>query len=109
MLGVHHAANLDVGAVVAPGFEGRVEVGEGDFGKEAERTQVDAEDRRGGAREGAGGGEEGAIATEDDDEIWLVPGQVDAVDGIGGANVSGAIGVEQIMVVSRFEPRDEVA
>ncbi len=66
-LGVHHAADFDLGAVVAPGFEGGVELGEGDLGEEAEGAEVDAEDGGGGAGEGAGCGEEGAVAAEDDD------------------------------------------
>src|SRR5579871_1419157 len=34
-LGVHHIAHLNASAVGAPGFEGGVEIGEGDFGEEA--------------------------------------------------------------------------
>src|SRR5882757_9680044 len=42
VFGVHHAADLDLGAVVAPGFEGGVEVGEGNLGEEAEGAEVHA-------------------------------------------------------------------
>jgi len=108
-LGSHHAAEFDLGAVVAPGFEGGVELGEGNLCEEAERTEVDAEDGGGGAGKGAGCGEEGAVATEDDDEVGLVRGEVDAGDGIDACDVGGAVGVEEIVVVASFEPRDEVA
>ena len=109
VLGVHHAADFDLGAVVAPGFEGGVEVGERDLGEEAEGAEVDAEDGGGGAGEGAGRGEEGAVAAEDDDEVRLVLWQVDAFDGVGRVDVGCAVGVEQIVVVACFEPRDEIA
>jgi hypothetical protein len=107
--GAHHAADFDLGAVVAPGFEGGVELGEGDLGEEAEGAEVDAEDGGGGAGEGAGCGEEGTVATEDDDEVGLVCWEIDAGDGVGAFNVGGAVGVEEIVVVASFEPRDEVA
>jgi hypothetical protein len=109
VLGAHHAADLDFGAVVAPGLQGGVEVGEGDFGEEAEGAEVHAEDGGGGAGEGAGRGEKGAVATEDDNEVRLVLGQVDAFDGVGGTDVGGAVGIEQIVIVACFEPRDEIA
>ena len=109
VLGVHHAAHLDLGAVVAPGFEGGVEVGERDLGEEAEGAEVYTEDGGGGAGEGAGRGEESAVAAEDDDEVRLVLWQIDALDGIGSREVGGAVGVEQIVVVACFEPRDEIA
>ena len=109
VLGVHHAADLDLGAVVAPGFEGGVEVGERDLGEEAEGAEVHAEDGGGGAGEGSGCGEQGAVAAEDDDQVGLVLGQVDALDGVGGGEVGGAVGVEEVMVVACFEPRDEIA
>jgi hypothetical protein len=109
MLGVHHAADLDLGAVVAPGFEGEVKIGERNLGEEAERAEVHAEDGGGGAGEGAGRGEESTVAAEDDDEVWFVAGQVDAFDGVGSAYVSRAVRVEQIVVVACFEPRDEIA
>src|SRR5258705_8762867 len=100
VLGVHHAPDLDLGAVVAPGFERGVEVGEGYLGEEAEGAEVHTEDGGCGAGEGAGRGEEGAISAEDDDEVWLVPGQVDAFNGIGGAAVGRAVRVEQIVIVA---------
>lgn len=108
-LGSHHAANLDFGAVVAPGFEGGVEFGEGNLGEEAEGAEVDAEDGGGGAGEGPGRGEEGAVATEDDDQVWLVVGEVYAGDGVDARDVGGAVGVEKVVVVASFEPRDEIA
>ena len=109
VLGVHHAADLDLGAVVAPVLEGGVEVGEGNLGEEAEGAEVHAEDGGGGAGEGAGRGQEGAVAAEDDDEVWLVLGQVDAFDGVGSGEVGRAVGVEEVVVVACFEPRDEIA
>ncbi len=108
-LGTHHAADFDLGAVVAPGFEGGIELGEGDFGEEAEGAEVDAEDGCGGAGEGAGCGEEGAVATEDDDEIRLVFWEIDSRDGVGPGDVGGAVGIEEVVVVAGFEPRDEIA
>jgi hypothetical protein len=109
VLGAHHAADLDFGAVVAPGFEGVVEVRERNLGEEAEGAEVYAEDGRGSAGEGAGRGEEGAVAAEDDDEVRLVFGQIDTLDWIGRGDVGGAVGVEQVVVVACFEPRDEIA
>ena len=106
---VHHAANLDFGAVVAPCVEGRVELRERDLGKEAEGAEVDAEDWGGGAGECAGRSEERAIAAEDDDEVGLVAGKIDALDGVGCVDVSGAVGIEEVVVVTRFEPGDEIA
>ena len=108
-LGAHHAANFDLGAVVAPGFEGGVELREGDFGEEAEGPEVDAEDGGGGAGEGSRCGQEGAVATEDDDQIWLVVGEIYARDGVDARNVGGAIGVEKVVIVASFEPSDEIA
>ena len=107
--GVHHAADLNVRLVLAPIVEGGVEVGQGDFGEEAERAEVDAEDGCGGAGKGAGRGEEGAIAAEDDDEIRLVTGQVDAVYRVGSVDICGAVRVEQVVIVARTEPCDEIA
>ena len=107
--GAHHAANFDLGAVVAPGFEGVVELGEGDLGEEAEGAEVDAEDGGGGAGEGSRCGQEGAVATEDDDQIWLVVGEIYARDGVDARNVGGAIGVEKVVIVASFEPSDEIA
>ena len=109
VLGVHHAANFDLGAVGTPGLEGVVEVGERNLGEKAEGTEVNAEDRGGGAGEGAGCGKEGAIATEDDDEVWLVPGQVDALDALGRVDVGSAVGVEKVVIVACFEPGDQIA
>ncbi len=99
VFGVHHAADFDLGAVVAPVLEGGVEVGERDFGEEAEGAEVHAEDGGGGAGEGAGCGQEGAVAAEDDDEVRLMFRQVDALDGVGSVEVGGAVGVEEVMVV----------
>ena len=106
VFGVHHAADFDLGAVVAPGFESGVEIGEGDLGEEAEGAEVDAEDWGRGLGEGPGGGEEGAVAAEDDDEVGFVFGQVDALDWVWRVDVGGAVRVEQVVIVSRFEPRD---
>ena len=36
-------------------------------------------------------------------------GQVDAFDGVGCVDVGGAVGVEEVVVVACFEPRDEIA
>jgi hypothetical protein len=109
VLGVHHAADLDLGAVIAPGFEGCVQVREGNLGKEAEGAEIHTEDWGGGAGEGAGRGEQSAVSTEDDDEVRLVFWQIDAFDGAGSSDVGGAVGVEKVMVVACFEPRDEIA
>ncbi len=109
MLGVHHAADFDLGAVVAPGFERGVELGEGDLGEEAEGSEVDAEDGRRGVGEGPGGCEEGTVAAKDDDEVGFVLGQVDSLDWIGRVDVGGAVGVEQVVIVASFEPGDEIA
>ncbi len=108
-LGTHHAADLDLGTVVAPGFEGGVELGEGNLGEEAEGAQVDAEDGGGGAGEGSGCGEEGAVAAEDDDEVGFVFREIDARDGMDAGDVGGTVGIEEIVIVAGFEPRDEVA
>ena len=108
-LGVHHAADFNLGAVVAPGFEGGVELGEGDLGEEAEGAEVHTEDGGGGTGEGSGCGQEGAIAAENDDQIGLVFGQVDARDRIDAGDVGSAVGIEQVVIVAGFEPRDEVA
>ena len=108
-LGAHHAANFDLGAVVAPGFEGGVELREGDFGEEAEGPEVDAEDGGGGAGEGSGCGEEGAVAAEDDDEVGFVFGEIDAWDGMDAGDVGGTVGIEEVVIVAGIEPRDEVA
>ena len=72
VFGVHHAADFDLRAVVTPGFESCVEIGEGDLGEEAEGAEVDAEDWRPGVGEGPRCGEKSAVATEDDDEVWFV-------------------------------------
>jgi len=108
-LGAHHAADFDLGAVVAPGFQGGVELGEGDLSEEAEGAEVDAEDGCGGAGEGAGRGEEGAVAAEDDDQVGLVFGEIESWDGVGSRDVGSAVGIEEIVVVACFEPGDEIA
>ncbi len=108
-LGVHHVADFDAGAVGAPGFEGGVEVGEGDLGEEAEGAEVDAEDGGGGVGEGAGCGEEGAVAAEDDDEVGAVLGELGALDGVGVVDVGSALGVEETAIAAVFEPGDEFA
>ena len=108
-LSVHHATDFNLGAVVAPGFEGGVELGERDLGEEAEGAEVHAEDRCGGAGEGAGRGKESAVATEDDDEVGLVLWEIKARDALSARDVGSAVGVEEVAVVARFEPRDEVA
>src|SRR6202035_493057 len=105
----HHAADLNLGTVVAPGFESGVEVGERDFGEETEGAEVHAEDRGGGVGESASRGKESAVAAEDDDEVRFVLWQIDALDGVGCLDIGGAIRVEKIVIVACFEPRDEVA
>ncbi len=35
--------------------------------------------------------------------------EVDARDGVGSGDVGGAVGIEEVVVVACFEPRDEVA
>ena len=104
-LGAHHAADLDLGAVVAPGFEGGVEIREGDLGEEAEGAEVDAEDGCCGAGEGAGRGEERAVAPEDDDEVRLVFWEIDSRDGVGRGDVGGAVGIEEVVVVCVLRAR----
>ena len=94
-LGVHEAAAVDDGGAGEPGVEGVVELGEGDFGEEAEGAEVDGEDGRVGEGEGAGGGEEGSVATEADDEDGLLRGEIAALDALfAEANVGGAVGSE---------------
>jgi len=105
----HHATDLDLGAVVAPGLEGGVELGERDLGEEAEGAEVDAKDGGGGAGEGAGCSEEGAVATENDDQVGLVPGEVYSSDGVDARDIGRAVWVEKVVIVASFEPRDEVA
>jgi len=85
VLRVHHAAEFDLGAVVAPGVESGVEIGDRDFSEEAESAEVDAEDWGRGEGEGAGCGEEGSVAAEDDDEVGFVAGKIDSFDGIGAS------------------------
>ena len=106
---MHHAADFDLGAVVAPGFERGVEIGEGDLGEEAEGAEVDAEDWGRGVGEGPGCGEEGTVAAKDDDEVGFVFWQIDALDWVWRVDVGGAVGVEEVVVVARFEPGDQIA
>ncbi len=106
--GVHEAADVDDGGAGHPGLEGLVELGEGDFGEEAERAEVDGEDGSGGEGEGAGCGEKGAVAAERDDEHGLVDGQIGALDGlIAEAEVGGAVGLEDGGEAVAGEPVDE--
>ena len=92
-----------------PGFEGEVEIVDGDLGEEAEGAEIDGEDGGLGLGEGAGGGEEGAIAAEDDDEVGMVAGELGAEGGGAvGAEVGGAFAIEDAGEVAGFEPADEI-
>ncbi len=92
---MHEAAGVDDGGAGHPGFEGGVELGEGDFGEEAEGAEVDAEDGGVGVGEGAGYGEEGSVAAEGDGHDRLVAGHGGALDGaVVPADVGGAFGIE---------------
>jgi hypothetical protein len=105
---MHHDAKLYVGAVVTPGLEGTVEIAKRDFSEEAERAKVDAEDRRWGVGKGTSGGEQGSVASEDDNQIWLMPRKIGTFDGIRGVNVGGTVGIEQIAIVMRIEPLEKI-
>ena len=108
-LGAHEAAGVDDGGTGDPGFEGGVELGEGDFGEEAERAEVDAED--GGVRvgKGASDGEKGAIATQRDGNGGLVIRHIVALDGlIVAMEVEGALRVKDRDEALSVEPEDEL-
>ena len=108
-LGVHETAGIDDGSTCEPGFEGGVELGEGDFGEEAEGAEVDAEDGGVGVGEGAGDGEEGSISAEGDGDGGLVTGHVVALDGaVVPTDVGGAFGVEDGGKALGAEPLDEL-
>ena len=79
MFGVHHLSHVDDGGVFAPGVKRGKELAEGYLGKEAERAEIDGEDRRGRAGEGSSSGQQSPISPENNDEIGLVLRQVNAL------------------------------
>ena len=97
-----------LGAVVAPGFESGVDLGEGDFGEEAEGAEIDAEDRGGGAGKGAGA----ASRVPSPPRTMTMLGRWSGMSArsMGGCvEVGGTVRIEKVLIAVCFEPRDEVA
>ncbi len=70
-LTVQHGAGIGLEAILAPAFERGVEIGQRNFGQEAEGAEVDAQDRCLGFCEDPRGGKQRAIASQHDHQVRL--------------------------------------
>jgi hypothetical protein len=75
---VEHGALVEAVAAVAPVFESGVEVGKAHFSKEAEKSEVDAEDGRTDGSKNARGGKQGAVAAKNNHQARQMRGQLGA-------------------------------
>src|SRR6202041_920031 len=77
-VGVKHGAPVNLVAVLAPAVQCGVEVGETDFGEEAQEAQINAEKGRAGGGEYARHGKQRPVSTENDDQGRGMAGQLQA-------------------------------